>query len=73
MLQYDNYLKVIFFLYLTISIGLYYFKPSMMFSDGQIKQFGVGKNKTIFYFPLALIIIAIIIYISIYTLFLKNI
>ena len=50
--------------YIVISILLWVIKPSLMFhSNGSIKSFGVTKDETIFYYPIVLIFIAIIIYI----------
>ena len=72
MIQFNNYVKIIAILYLMVAIGLYYIKPEIMFKDGKIKQFGVGKNKTIFYYPMILIIISIILYISVYSIYLSQ-
>lgn len=61
MLDIDYYLKYTITTYLIISIIIWVKKPSVMFDrDGQMKNFGIGPNKTIFYYPLILIILAII-------------
>lgn len=61
MLDIDYYLKYTITIYLFISIIIWIKKPIMMFdSSGQMKNFGVGPNKTIFYYPLFLILLAII-------------
>jgi len=50
--------------YITIGVLLWFLKPSLMFnSNGSIKSFGVNDDETIFFFPIVLIFIAIIIYI----------
>lgn len=51
-------------LYIAVSVVLWLLKPSIMFhSNGSIKSFGVNKDETIFFYPIVLIFIAIIIYI----------
>jgi|SaaInlStandDraft_1057018.scaffolds.fasta_scaffold74184_2 hypothetical protein len=51
-------------LYVIIGMVLWLIKPSLMFnSNGSVKSFGVQEDQTIFYFPIVLIFMAIIIYI----------
>tara|TARA_B100000497_G_C7608848_1_gene365665 strand:- start:580 stop:810 length:231 start_codon:yes stop_codon:yes gene_type:complete len=58
-----DYLKYSIILFLLISIIIWNKKPKLIFdSNNNIKQFGTGKNKTIFYFPFLIVIIAIIIF-----------
>jgi hypothetical protein len=50
--------------YIAVGLLLWVMKPSLMFqSNGSIKSFGVNEDETIFFFPIVLIFIAIIIYI----------
>jgi hypothetical protein len=63
LLNSDNYLKYSVIAYLFIALVIWMKKPSIMFdSEKRIKNFGIGKNKTIFYYPIVLIIIAIFIF-----------
>lgn len=58
-----DYLKYSIILFLLISIIIWNKKPKLIFdNNNNIKQFGTGKNKTIFYFPFLIVIIAIIIF-----------
>jgi len=48
-------------------------KPKLIFDDqNNIKPFGVGKKKTIFYYPLILIVLACCIYFVFLSVFLKK-
>ena len=68
MLRLDNYIKYSIVLYLIIAIFIWIKKPNLVFNDnGTVKEFGVGKNKTIFYYPIILVFLAIIIYILFYS------
>jgi hypothetical protein len=50
--------------YIVISVLLWFLRPSLMFnSNGSIKSFGINEDETIFFYPIVLIFIAIIIYI----------
>lgn len=63
MLDIDNYLKYTIVIYLAIAIFIWIKKPKIMFNnDKQIKNFGVGPNKTIFYYPLLLIVMSIVLF-----------
>lgn len=66
MIQFNNYLQIITFLYLVIAVSLYLLKPKIMFQNNKMKQFGVGKSKTIFYYPLVIVLFAIVLYIIVY-------
>ena len=35
-------------MYIIFCILIWYYKPNIMFKDGKVKEFGVGKNKSIF-------------------------
>lgn len=51
-------------IYIIISVLLWGLKPSLMFhTNGSIKSFGVNEDETIFFYPIVLIFIAILIYI----------
>jgi hypothetical protein len=73
MLNLDFSTQLIIFIYICISVGLYFLKPKIMFnSDGTMKKFGIGYDKTIFYYPYIIIIIALVLYIIGQSLSLKN-
>jgi hypothetical protein len=73
MFNLDFSTQLIIFLYIIISISLYYLKPKIMFSsDGNMKKFGTGFDKTIFYYPYVIIIIGLVLYVSVQSLLLKN-
>lgn len=58
----NNYVKFTIISYIIISIIIWVKKPKLLFNKNSIKTFGIGPNKTIFYYPFILIILAIIIY-----------
>lgn len=63
MFKIDSILQTTLLLYIIISVFIYQMKPPVMFhEDGQFKQFGVGKDKTIYPFWLVTLIIGILIY-----------
>jgi len=64
MINITKHLKYTLVLYIFISIYLWQLKPKIMFnqSDKTMKTFGLGRNKTILYYPIVIIIIAILIY-----------
>ena len=63
MLTIRDTLKPYIITYIIISIALWYMKPSIMFhQDGSLKEFGAGYNKTIFYYPVVLIFIAVLLF-----------
>jgi hypothetical protein len=63
MFKIDSILQTTILLYIIICIFIYQIKPSFMFhKDGEFKQFGVGKDKTIYPFWLVTLIIGILIY-----------
>jgi hypothetical protein len=49
-------------IYITIIITLMIIKPKMLFHNNKIKQFGFGKNKSIYSFHVINILIVIIIH-----------
>lgn len=51
------------FLYMFLVLILLYLKPSFLFhSDGKLKSFGCGNNKTIINFPIIITSFAVIMY-----------
>ena len=62
MVQFTDRIKYSIIIYLVISIFIWMQKPKLMFNNNNIKSFGIGVNKTIFYYPLVMIVLAIIIY-----------
>ena len=57
-------MKITISIFVLITILIWSYKPAIMFrKDGSIKEFGVGKDKTVYYYPFILIIIGIISYI----------
>jgi len=57
----DNYIKYNIIIFLVISILIWIKKPKLVFdSNNNMKQFGTGRNKTIFYYPFVIFIIALI-------------
>jgi len=52
------------FVFITVTVVLYYWKPAVMFNEsGEMRSFGVGKDKTCFSFGLVTFTIAMIFYI----------
>ena len=73
MINFDNYLKYTVFVFLVIAIIIWIKKPAIIFNeDKNIKPFGIGPNKTIFYYPLILIILSIIIYFIFFSIYLRK-
>ena len=63
MVQFTERIKYSVIIYLVISIFIWMQKPKLMFNNNNnIRSFGIGVNKTIFYYPLVMIVFAIIIY-----------
>lgn len=62
MIKLNNQIKYTIFIYLIISIYIWIQKPQIIFQQNKLKAFGIGNNKTIFYYPLLLIILAIFCY-----------
>ena len=63
MLDIDNYIKYTIISYLIIGIFIWIKKPKIMFdSKGAMKNFGVGPSKTVFYYPLILIVLSILLF-----------
>ena len=73
MINFDNYFKYTVITYLIISIYIWFKKPKLIFDkNNNMKSFGVGKTKTIFYYPFITIILAIIIYFLYFSIYLRK-
>ena len=58
--------------YICISVSIWLLKPPFMFNyDGSIKNLGVNDDETIFYYPIVLVFLGIILYTIFYKLFSK--
>jgi len=62
MIQFTERIKYSVIIYLAISVFIWMQKPKLMFNNNNIKSFGIGVNKTIFYYPPVMIVLAIVIY-----------
>lgn len=49
-------------MYIIFCILIWYYKPNIMFKDGKVKEFGVGKNKSIFCYNIVILFLAIIMF-----------
>ena len=49
-------------MYIIFCILIWYYKPNIMFKDGQVQEFGVGKNKSIFCYNIVILFLAIIMF-----------
>ena len=73
MINSDGYLKYSIIVFIVIAVFIWIRKPKCIFNkDKNLKRFGIGKYKTIFYYPFILIILAIIIYFIFYSIFLRK-
>jgi hypothetical protein len=55
-------IKYIILIYILVSLFIYKIKPDLIFKNEKMKQFGLGKNKTIFSFHTILIFIAFLLF-----------
>ena len=63
MISIDDNMKQVLGIYLVVCFLLYKMKPEIMFDkQGQFKQFGVGKQKTIAPFWLVTLLIGLVSY-----------
>jgi hypothetical protein len=60
-------------IFIVVAITLQYYKPSVMFDEkGEMREFGVGnEKKTVFYYPIVLIFVAVISFILVNLTYLK--
>ena len=50
-------------IYLIVAYVIWIYKPAVFFKDnGELKPFGLQENETIFYYPLTLIFLSIILF-----------
>lgn len=73
----DNTIKITLVIYVVIVILILYYKPSFLFQDKKkhiLKKFGTGNKKTKTIFPLwfILLITAVLIYIIVKVIMIKN-
>lgn len=64
--------QILIILYILIALSIFYYKPPIMFDKNEIKEFGVGNNKTIFYFPCILIFLSLFMFFFFEVLWLKK-
>jgi hypothetical protein len=63
MLEIRNELHLVIFIYLLLGVLIWKMKPRIMFdNEGKMKQFGIGNKKSVFAFPIIVILLAIIIF-----------
>ena len=56
-------IHTIIFLYIIISLSIWYLKPKIMFTNNKtMKQFGLGTNKTVFNYQISVIVLALLIF-----------
>ena len=49
--------------YIILAVAVWYIKPTLFFTDeGDLKEFGLEDGKTIFYYPIVMVFMAIIIF-----------
>lgn len=50
-------------IYIAISYIIWIYKPAIFFNgDGTMKSFGLGEGQTVFYYPMILIFLSIIVF-----------
>ena len=51
-------------LYVIIAVAMWYFKSELFFDKNthKLKEFGLENNKTIFYYPLVVVFLAIVLF-----------
>lgn len=62
MFQVKRETQFLIILFIIVSVFLWYYKPSIMFNGNKMKKFGIGGNKTVFSYPIVLIVIAILMF-----------
>jgi len=73
MINFDEYFKYTIILFIIISIIIWIKKPKLVFdTNGNMRNFGIGEKKTVFYFPIIIIFIAISIYYIFLNLYLRK-
>ena len=73
MINFDEYLKYSIISFILFSIILWIKKPLIIFEkNGKIRDFGIGNNKTIFYYPIVILVFAIFVYTLLLNLYLRK-
>jgi hypothetical protein len=50
-------------IYIALSYIIWTYKPQLFFTkDGEMKSFGLGQDQTVFYYPMILIFLSIIVF-----------
>jgi hypothetical protein len=62
MFEVRNSIHILIILYIIICLGIWYLKPTLMFEEDKIKDFGLGNNRTLFSYQIVTIILALILY-----------
>ena len=62
MFEVRNGIKYLIFVYLGISLLLWYYKPAIIFDNNKTKIFGTGYKKTVFSYHIVIIFLAIILF-----------
>lgn len=62
MIEFRNSIPFLIIIYIFISYLIWNLKPKIMFQNGKMKQFGVGKNKSLFNYQIVIIFIAIFLF-----------
>ena len=62
MFDFRNDLNILIFFYIIISLSIWYSKPKYMFRDNKMKTFGIGRDKSIISYPVAIIFLAAIMF-----------
>lgn len=62
MFEFRNGINIVVLIYVTLFFTLYYYRPKIMFNGDKIKEFGVGKNKTVFNFHVVTLISGLLIF-----------
>ena len=59
----NNHLYVSILAFMIIALVVYMLKPKCFFNESRLKLTGLGKDKTLFSYPVIMIVIAIFIYV----------
>ncbi len=55
-------LNILIFIYIVLTVTIWYFKPKIMFDGERVRNFGMGNGKTVFNFYIVNIFIAIMLF-----------
>ena len=62
MIDVRNGIPFLIIIYIFISYLIWNLKPKIMFQNGKMKQFGIGKQKSIFNYQIVVIFLAIFLF-----------